>query len=229
MKRKSLWLVVIAFLCACTAKPPTRVEEPIKQTKPKASLPNASKVPSRAASAKEVDAALQRIFGRVVVADRGHHSFVTGDFNGDGSPDLAVIVFPLKAKLGMINDELANWTVQDASQFFSPPQGQGVVFRQKEARPAVRAGEPLLAVIHGVGADGWRDPTARQAYLVRHAGFGPFRTVPAQRRIENTPASIKNADVIYEGSGKAGFLFWNGSQYAWNPKTNGKPESERRN
>ncbi|HKR29202.1 MAG TPA: hypothetical protein VJT08_01920, partial [Terriglobales bacterium] len=179
MKRNSLWLAMIAFLCACTAKPPTRVEEPIKQNTAKTSPPNASRVPSRAASAKEVDATLQRIFGRAVVADRGDHSFVNGDFNGDGSQDLAVIVLPLKTKLGIINDELANWTVQDATQFFTPPEGQHVVFRRKQARPLVQAGEPLLAVVHGVGTDGWRDSAARQAYLVRHAGAGPLRAVPA--------------------------------------------------
>ncbi len=217
MTRKYLWMAALAFVCACTAKPPARVEEPIKQNTGNAFLPNPSRALSRPASEKEVDATLERIFGQLVVADRGDQSFVTGDFNGDGSADLAVIVFPLKTKVGTINDELANWTVQDAAQFFTPPQGQRVVFREKEARPTVRAGEPLLAVVHGFGNDGWRAPAARQAYLVRHAGVGPLRAVPAPGDVENAPPSIKNADIIYEGSGNTGFLFWNGSQYAWNP------------
>lgn len=228
MKRNSLWVAAIAFLCGCTAKPPTRVEEPIKQNAAKTFLPNSSRVVSRPASAKEVDATLQRIFGQVVVVNHGDHSFVTGDFNGDGSPDLAVIVFPLKTRLGALNDELANWTVQDATQFFTPPHGRRVVFRGKEARPALRAGELLLALVHGFGNDGWRDSSARQAYLVRHAGAGPLRAVPAHEQIENAPASIKNADIIYVGSGSTGFLFWNGSQYAWNPMTNRKPELKKR-
>lgn len=227
MKRTYLWLTTIAFLCACTAKPPTRVEEPIKQTTVNPLSPNVSRVPPRSASSKEVDAALQRIFGQVVVASRRNHSFVTGDFNGDGSTDLAVIVFPLKTKVGTINDELANWTVQDAAQSFTPPRGQRVIFRRKEPSPAVRAGEPLLAIIHGFGNDGWRDSAARQAYLIRHAGLGPLRAVHAEGHLENAPASIKNSEIIYEGS-NTGFLFWNGSQYAWHPKTNRKPESQER-
>lgn len=228
MKRNSLWLAGIAFLCACTAKPPSRVEEAVKQNSPSTFLPNISRVVSRPASPKEVDAALQRVFGQVLIAEQADHSFVVGDFNGDGSPDLAVMVMPVKAKLGMINDELANWTIQDADHFFTPLAGQRVVFRQKQSRPAVRSGETLLAVVHGSGSQGWRDSAARQAYLVRHAALHPLRAVPAPGHIENAPPSIKSPDVIYEGSSHADFLFWNGSQYAWSPKTNKKPESEQR-
>jgi hypothetical protein len=123
----------------------------------------------------------------------------------------------------MINGELANWTIQDANQFFTPPAGQRVIFRQKRSRPSVEPGEPLLAVIHGIGDAGWKDSAARQAYLVRHAAFGCLRAIPATSHIENAPASIKNSEVIYERSKRAAFLFWNRSQYTWNRRANNKP------
>lgn len=223
MKRSVPFLAAIALVCSCNTKPPTRVEQPVKQQAAETFLPDLGRVVSKPASSKEVDATLHRIFGQTVVAIHAEHSFVTGDFNGDGSPDLAVIVLPAKSKLAMINGELANWTIQDADQFFTPVAGERVVFRQKQLRPSVEAGEPLLAVIHGFGNAGWRDPVSRQAYLLRHAAFGALRATPASGHIESATPSIKKSDVIYESSNRVGFLFWNGSQYAWNGKANNKP------
>ena len=222
MKRKLPCLAAIVFLCACTEKTPTRVEQPVKPQTANSLPPNVASAPSRPASPKEVDETLQRIFARVIIADRTDHNFVTGDFNGDGSPDLAVIVLPVKTELRTINDELANWTIQDAYQFFTPPIGQRVVFRQKQSRSSVEADEQLLAVVHGFGNEGWRDSAARQAYLVRHAAFGSLRAVPAVGHIENAPPSINKSDFIFESSNPGGFLFWNGSQYVWNKSVNNK-------
>jgi len=223
MKRNLPWLAAISFLCGCNAKPSTRLEQPIKEQTADTSLPDIGTGHSKSASPEEVDATLQRIFGRLVIANRADHSSVTGDFNGDGSLDLAVIVLSVKTELGMINGELANWTIQDADQFFTPPAGERVVFQQKQSRLSVEAGEPLLAVIHGFGKAGWRDSAARQAYLIRHAALGDLRAIRATGHIERAPPTVRNSDVIYEGSNHGEFLFWNGSQYAWNRKANNKP------
>src|SRR5690242_15791337 len=119
MKRSLPLLATIAFVCGCTAKPPTRAEQAIKPQIADTFLPDIERVRSKPASSEEVDATLHRIFGQAVIASHADHSFVTGDFNGDGSPDLAVIAWPAKTKLGTINGELANWTIQDADQFFT--------------------------------------------------------------------------------------------------------------
>ncbi|HWC19259.1 MAG TPA: hypothetical protein VG498_19765 [Terriglobales bacterium] len=169
----------------------------------------------RRASAAEVDATLRRIFGGAVVVEEEEGAFVTGDFNGDGSADLAVIVHPARSKLSEINDPLSNWTVQDARRaFFSSPHDR-VVFRAKASHQIVGASEQLIAVIHGYGAQGWRDRDARQAYLVRNAGRGRLQAIPAPGRVLGAPVSIKHSEVIYQDSEQPGFLFWTGSQYAW--------------
>jgi len=164
----------------------------------------------------EVKATLHRIFRDAVSSTAQEHSFTTGDFNGDGSPDLAALVLPVDAELKLLNDPLANWTVQDATQAFFPPANQPVVIMPpKPKAQSVRANEPLLAVIHGYGPSGWRDPNAQQAYLVRHAAHGRMESRPAPEHVEGGPASLKHADVIYESHDQLGFVFWTGSQYAW--------------
>ena len=215
MKRILLWLSCTLVVCSCTSKPPEQMEKPVKQSSTNTFLPNVARVLSPPASPPEVSATLARVFGNAVVPSSDARAFATGDFNGDGSADLAVLVRPRRTKLGTINDELANWTIQDANQFFTPPAGQRVVFRDKAKRPTAQGNQLLLAVVHGYGQEGWRDNRARQAYLVLHAGCAPLQSIPAHGHIENAPASIKLSDLIYEGSRRSEFLFWTGSQYAW--------------
>src|SRR6185503_10028374 len=105
---------------------------------------------------REAQAAVHRVFAGAVVADP--RRTVAGDFNGDDAPDLAVVVRPARGALDRINHELANWTLQDAAG--RAPGG---------GRVQVAAGDVLLAVIHGHGAGGWRNPEARQSFLIRNA------------------------------------------------------------
>ena len=168
------------------------------------------------ATASEVNATLQRIFADSVHASLQERSFTTGDFNGDGSLDLAALVRPNDSGLKRLNDPLANWTIQDATQVFVPPANQRVVFLPpKPNSPWAHSKEVLLAIVHGYGPNGWRDPNARQAYLVRHAGTGPLETRPAPEHIDGSPASQAYSAVIFEPARPTGFLFWTGSQYAW--------------
>jgi hypothetical protein len=102
------------------------------------------------------------------------------DFNGDGSEDVAVVASPRSALLSTVNAPLANWTIQDP---LGPP---GVGAGAKPARPTLRLGDTLLAVVHGAGAGGWRDPEARQAYLLC-SGAGRGRVPRRSRELEARP------------------------------------------
>jgi hypothetical protein len=221
MRYPVILLLLLSILgCESKNKPGTLVERPISTPQPappSAATPAAPpKLPPPIAA--EVQAACARVFGDVLVIDcTRRQNFIVGDFNGDGSQDLAVIVRPARGKLAEINSELANWTIQDADKAFVPTPGQRVVRMEKPAAAKMMEGESVLAIIHGYGAKGWRDPAARQAYLVKHAAATFQGTAPSisQKAIRAMHLPVET-EIIQEMRGrKKGFLFWTGGLYAW--------------
>src|SRR5437660_4155205 len=138
------------------------------------------------ASPEDVQRAVAPGFGDAVAVDGKVPIFVIGDSNGDRSQDLMVVVRPVGTRLPDINDELANWIIQNSRLAYVPPRSKSVIIFPPTPKPQkVQAGEPLLAVIHGFGAAGWRNPIARQALLLGQAagqvspGCRAFRKVAA--------------------------------------------------
>jgi hypothetical protein len=171
----------------------------------------------------EVREAVQRVYQRsvTVYAKRNGH-FITGDFNGDRSQDIAVIVKPGEGKLADLNSDVANWTIQDA-------QNVAIHVTRTLSRPTppapmkVKPNDLLLAVIHGYGSSGWRDPQARQTYLLRNA-VGMDLEVPRSTVINAATDKRKlprlRGDVVMEiMAGQTGILYWTGAKYAWYPFT----------
>ena len=234
MSRRFLFPIVSIFcaagvllaLSACSGNSGknVRVEKPIPiatpQPSPAAATP-ASKLPPPTES--EVKAAFQRVFGDDFLprsADPNGHAFVVGDFNGDQSEDLALIVRPGPGKLDDVNNELANWIIQDADKAFIPPPGKKVVVPPKQQRPLIESGEQVLAIIHGVGPQGWRNPDARQAYIIKHAAAALQGIAPSisQKAIRAMHLPVET-DIIKEvRNNKKGFIFWTGGVYAWHPE-----------
>lgn len=160
----------------------------------------------------EINSAVWRVFDKVATADFSRKpAFIVGDFNGDGSEDLAVEIKPNEGQIGEINNHLANWVLENPKN----------VAKRPTQRTPVKAetGEILLAVIHGAGAQGWRDPEARQTYLVKNEGATnmssqSLKNLQTSRDKENFPQL--RGDVIGETlKGKTGILYWTGAKYAW--------------
>jgi len=147
-------------------------------------------------------------------------AFVAGDFNGDGSTDLAVITKVSAASLKEINNELANWLLEDPKSV--PIPGTNAAYRMVPPKPVhAEAGDTLLAIIHGVGAKGWRNPEAKQSFLLKN-GAGSNMTVLAVKDLAASKSKPKlpplRGDTISETvNGKSGMLFWTGAKYAWQP------------
>ena len=143
-----------------------------------------------------------------------------GDFNGDGSTDLAVITKVSAASLKEINNELANWLLEDPRSV--PVPGTNAANRMVPPKPVhAEAGDTLLAIIHGVGAKGWRNPEAKQTFLLKN-GAGSNMTVLAVKDLAASKSKPKlpplRGDTISETvNGKSGMLFWTGAKYAWQP------------
>jgi hypothetical protein len=208
--------------CSSNSSNQARVEKPISM--PASSQPAPSATPSpklSPPSEAEVEAAFHRVFGNDLIAmtDGGRVSFIAGDFNGDQSEDIAILARPAVGKLDDINNEFANWIIQDADKAFIAPPGKAVVVPPREEPAKVSEGEEVLAVIHGFGARGWRNPDARQAYLVKH-GAAPFLGIApslSQKAIRAMHLPYETDIIKQVRNNKKGFLFWTGSMYAWHP------------
>ncbi|MEK6299191.1 MAG: hypothetical protein AABO41_00590 [Acidobacteriota bacterium] len=186
---------------------------------------------------EEVQAAVTRIFKDAVVFDASRKpGFLLGDFNGDLSQDLAVIIRPAEGKLSELNREFPNWIAREplrevlpkskllasaAKPSHNPAAGQTVRFEQSDV---------LLAIIHGSGPLGWRDPDATQTHLLRDAVGTDLRTLPRKGAVKayrgTKPFPTIYGDLIQETLiGQSGFLHFAGGVYGWYDRKNYKPEN----
>lgn len=170
-------------------------------------------------------ATVARVYKGAVTPDERESWSVVGDFNGDGSEDLAVRVRAAPGRVDELNDDLANWIVSDPQKVqrpdprkFDPHQGV-----QKQTplaeRPRVAASDSLLVVIHGFKEQGWHSPEASQTYLLRDAAGADLR---AQSRkdarfttIGQNPPRLMGDVIRQTINGRQGFLYWNGATYGW--------------
>lgn len=182
----------------------------------------------------EINQAIERVFkGAVTIETKRNPYFLVGDFNGDFSQDLAVVVKPVLSKLPDINDELANWILVDPillAKGVPYPKIHDEMLRRGRVR--VNEGDNLLAVVHGFQSQGWRDPQATQTYVLRRAAGDKMRTMARKQVVwagnEKMLPRIWG-DVIGETIGDlSGFLYYNGAKYAWYDPRTYKPGPDRR-
>lgn len=171
---------------------------------------------------EEVQNKVQQVFkAAVVLASKRDPYFFAGDFNGDGLQDLAVFVRPTAEGLAAVNSEFANWILEDpfVEPHIKPDQGLlRTAFREQPVR--AESNDVLLAIIHGYGPDGWRNPMALQTFVLRKAAGGDVHPeafsetlLRPQTRLLMTGPKM---DVIRETlANKPGFLYWTGAKYAW--------------
>lgn len=196
---------------------PTQIQSPAPSVTPMPKPPQVS----------EVNDKLARIFQGAVQNDAAQSNALVGDFNGDGSEDIAVVVKPAADKLEDINSEVANWILSDPQKVVLPDPTKAVQKLPAAERVIVRQSDVLLAVIHGYQQAGWRNPQAQQAYLLKNTAGREPRVEPRQDAANEFKAIIPHlrADIIREELGGAqGFIYWTGGKYAWfaPPKQNAK-------
>jgi hypothetical protein len=164
----------------------------------------------------EIDDKLARIFKGAVELDRSNKTpALVGDFNGDGSEDIAFAVRPTASGLSEINSEVSNWILVEPQKVSPPDPHQVTQKLPPPARPKAEPGDVLLAVIHGYGETGWRNTAAQQTYLLRNAvGLGPH---VSSRQDASYRFNLRfRGDVIEEQlGGDQGVIEWAGATYAW--------------
>ena len=169
----------------------------------------------------EVNKAVTRVFRNAATIDSKHEpNFFTGDFNGDDSQDIAVILKPAEEKLAEMNQEFPPWILKDPLSVAYRPT---IPLR-------IATSDVLLAIIHGYGPNGWRDDQATQTYLLKNAVGLEMKAYPkSDFAIANQGKKLPrlSGDLIGENlSGKSVYLYFDGGQYSWyDPKTfKGAPE-----
>jgi hypothetical protein len=196
---------------AATIEPAARV---LALASPTPSSTPASK-PSTPPNPTEIRDTVARVFDKAATPDTTRSpNFAVGDFNGDGSEDLAVVINANEGSLGEINNELANWSLEDPRNIPIPPSTNRV---PPNKRARAEKGDTLLAIIHGVGAEGWRAAEAKQTYVLKNGAGSKLQaqSYEAARKARQKLPALRG-DVLNETiAGKAGFVFWTGAKYAW--------------
>jgi hypothetical protein len=194
-------LIIVALTTACHS---AKTETQMTSAAPVAAAVNEPAYkPGPGPTDAEVREAIKRNYEDAAVIDNSRPiPFLVGDFNGDNSEDIAIVVKPGKGKLSKLNSEYANWILEDPRQ--------PVHIKDLKTRPAsvtVSDKDSLLAVIHGVKSEGWRSAIAKQTYLLKNAAGESFEK-----------QSSRKGDVIREKlDGADGVIYFTGAKYAWHP------------
>jgi hypothetical protein len=221
-----LGAIICASIPACSRS--KQQEQPRLQyeQQPKMSALSATPVPGppelRPPQPTEAQEAIRRVYGDTVFVESSIPKyFIAGDFNGDNSIDLGVVVRPARGQLAKLNSEVANWIRCDP-QKIKPPviQPHGRILLQMVEPTVIEEPDILLAVIHGYGPQGWRNPQARQSYLLKNAvGDGikltPFKdAIKIVGKYKDSPRL--RGDVISQTvDSKQVLLYYTGAKYAW--------------
>jgi hypothetical protein len=210
-------ILLFAFFSHSPSEKSGKIEaEPVVQIESPAVQPTASPA-LPAPTLYEVNEAITRVFGDCVGVDG---QFMSADLNGDGSDDLVVPVKLRPGKLNQVTDNLANWSIQDVLDFdVPPPNAKTFTYPKRNPKPHLSSRDRLLAVIHGYGARGWRNPDARQAYLLVHASANQF-SIASIHDLEALgmalPRSSLNPTLALTGNveDRQRAIYWTGAQYA---------------
>jgi hypothetical protein len=169
----------------------------------------------------EVQTAVKRVFRDAAVIDTSRSpNFMAGDFNGDLSQDILVVLRVTPGKLAVMNEEFPAWMLRDPF----------ALDRAGVPRLRVAENDVLVAVIHGYGANDWRDPLATQTFLLKNSA-GAGMAVHNAKEVLSANSGRKvprlHGDLIGAVlQGSPGYLYYAGDTYAWyDPKTfKGEPQ-----
>ena len=240
------WMVVVASTaltlsgCANAPAPQPVAEQPAvpPASEPAGQPTQTTEIPALPPPKPEdVQVAVRRVFNAIVEIDQERKpNFLIGDFNGDLSQDLAVILKPVESRLAELNQEFPNWIAREPLKDVLLPKSKVLmpVSARSSANPAsgqtVRfdRNDVLMAIIHGNGSKGWRDNEASQTHLLRDVVGTNLRTLSFKGAV-NLYKGVRPFPTIYGDLiqqtliGQSGFLHFTGGIYGWYDPKNYSP------
>jgi hypothetical protein len=209
MMRIIAWLLTVLALTlsACSSATRRVAEAPPPVIQPSPESTPVRLTPPPAAKVAEVQQAVKRVFKDGAVLNTDYNpSFLAGDFNGDASQDIAVILKPVK--LDVMNQELPPWLVRE-------PRAK----KSERTLPKIEQNDVLLAVIHGYGANDWRDPDATQTFVLKNVVGNNLKLHSPKEFVDaNSGRKLPRpqGDLIGETiQGMPGYLYFAKSTYSW--------------
>jgi len=201
--------LIVSFLVTACSKSKSQVAEapPAYQPPP----PPTVQVPTVVApKLNEVEEAINRVFKGVAILDSDiKPGFIAGDFNGDATQDIAVAIKPAPGKVDSMNEEYPAWLLRDP---FSSEDTKASSLRVAE-------NEALLAIIHGYGANDWRDPQATQTFLLKNAVGTNMESQPGKEFVKANRGKklpLIKGDVIGQMlRGNRGYIYYSTATYRW--------------
>jgi len=131
--------------------------------------------------------------------------FLTGDFDGDGVEDAAIIVRARHPLADKGKYDFISFSPEDEYYGYGDPK---VMTTTEWERWQDRK---LVLVIHGAGAEGWRSEHPKAKFLLVNLPFDNFYIV-------HTKIKKKTQDVIAgETSVMSSIVFWTGKKYKYDP------------
>jgi hypothetical protein len=202
-----LMLIALALASGCSGSKQPAAEQPLTTYH----QPSPTPVKSEAVPAPqltEAEAAVKRIFQDAAVIHPDYKtSFLSGDFNGDLSQDLAVVLKAVPDKLTEMN-ESPRWLLRAPRAPYNPI-----------APLRIERDELLLAVIHGYGPKAWRDPEATQTFVLKNIVGTDLRVLDGKEFVKTNSGKKlprTNGDLIGEKlRGAEGYLYYNAAGYSW--------------
>jgi hypothetical protein len=193
----------------------SKTKAPVVETAPAAQPappPPVVQVPTNVvpANLNEVEDALNRVFKGAAVVDKTiKPPFYAGDFNGDAVQDIAIAVKPAPGKTENLNEEYPAWLLRDP---FAAEETKSPSLRVTE-------NESLLVIIHGYGANDWRDQQATQTFLLKNI-VGSDVEVQAGKEFVKANRGKKvppvRGDVIGQMlRGNRGYIYFASATYRW--------------
>lgn len=207
-----LIIIQLLFVYNCSSSKDVLVETtPSYQPTPTTPAPQVNMPELVAPKLVDVQDAVRRVFRDSAVIDTSTKpSFFTGDFNGDSSQDLAVVLKPAPGKLSEMNEQYPSWLLRD------PISANNQL--------SVEEHDVLLAIIHGYGENNWRDSQATQTFLLKNV-VGSNLTVETGAEFLKSHSGRKlprpQGDLIGQKlHGSDGYLYYSRSSYSWyDPKS----------